>query len=97
MATERLAISLLGPFQVTLDGEIVTQFGSDTARALLAYLALRQGTDPPRAGGAPLPRDRQPARRGLGAALSRLCLSFVGRLCQCEREFTRTIPSSTLR
>ena len=29
-------ICLLGPYQVTADGEAVTQFGSDTARALLA-------------------------------------------------------------
>ncbi|MFL7811864.1 MAG: BTAD domain-containing putative transcriptional regulator, partial [Anaerolineae bacterium] len=39
----RLTISLLGRFQVTLRGEPVTQFGSDTARALLAYLALHRG------------------------------------------------------
>jgi DNA-binding SARP family transcriptional activator len=36
----RLAISLFGPFEVTLDGNPVTRFGADTARALLAYLAL---------------------------------------------------------
>ena len=41
--TTRRQIRLLGPFQVTLDGEAVTQFGSDTARALLAYLALHPG------------------------------------------------------
>ena len=35
-----LAISLLGPFQVTRDGEPVTGFQSATARALLAYLAM---------------------------------------------------------
>ena len=36
----RLTISLLGPFQVTLDGEPATTFESDKARALLAYLAV---------------------------------------------------------
>ena len=36
----RLEIAILGPFQVMLDGILVTDFGSDTARALLAYLAL---------------------------------------------------------
>jgi DNA-binding SARP family transcriptional activator len=36
-----LAISLLGPFQVTLNGDPVTHFQADSARALLAYLAMR--------------------------------------------------------
>ena len=35
-----LSISLLGPLQVTLDGEPVTDFATDKARALLAYLAV---------------------------------------------------------
>lgn len=34
----RLSIRLLGPFQVTLDGEPITGFESDKVRALLAYL-----------------------------------------------------------
>jgi DNA-binding SARP family transcriptional activator len=34
----RLEISLLGTFQVALDGVPVTRFGADTARAVLAYL-----------------------------------------------------------
>ena len=40
----RLEISLLGPIRVALDGEPVTRFRGDTARALLAYLAVRAGT-----------------------------------------------------
>ncbi len=36
----KLMISLLGSFQVTLDGEPVTGFTTDKARALLAYLAV---------------------------------------------------------
>ena len=36
----RLSICLFGPFRVTLDGEPVTAFESDKARALLAYLAV---------------------------------------------------------
>jgi DNA-binding SARP family transcriptional activator len=35
-----LSIRLLGPFQVSLDGEAVSGFASDKVRALLAYLAL---------------------------------------------------------
>lgn len=36
----RLAVSLLGSFQVTLNGQSVTQFGYDKVRALLAILAM---------------------------------------------------------
>ena len=36
----RLFISLLGSFQVTLDGTPVTALESDKVRALLAYLAV---------------------------------------------------------
>jgi predicted ATPase/DNA-binding SARP family transcriptional activator len=36
----RLSIQLFGTFRVTLDGEPVTRFESDKARALLAYLAV---------------------------------------------------------
>ncbi|MBM3134701.1 MAG: tetratricopeptide repeat protein [Chloroflexi bacterium] len=36
----RLSILLLGPLQVTLDGQPVTGFETEKARALLAYLAL---------------------------------------------------------
>ena len=36
----RLSLSLLGPFQVTLDGDPVIAFESDKVRALLAYLAV---------------------------------------------------------
>ena len=36
----QLALSLLGPFQVTLDGKTLTGFESDRVRALLAYLAV---------------------------------------------------------
>ena len=36
----RLAISLFGPFQVTLDGTPVTKFKTNKVQALLAYLAV---------------------------------------------------------
>jgi DNA-binding SARP family transcriptional activator len=35
-----LSISLLGPFQVSLDARPATSFESNKARALLAYLAV---------------------------------------------------------
>jgi predicted ATPase/DNA-binding SARP family transcriptional activator/class 3 adenylate cyclase len=72
---DRLAISLLGPFQVTLNGEPVTRFGSDTARALLAYLAMHPGVAHRRDALAGLLWPEQPdaeALRNLRVALSRL-------------------------
>ncbi|MBI3958357.1 MAG: tetratricopeptide repeat protein [Chloroflexi bacterium] len=39
-----LEISLLGRFQVTRDRQTATEFEADTARALLAYLAMQAGT-----------------------------------------------------
>ena len=39
----RLSISLLGSFQVTLDGKPVTSFESAKVRALLAFLAAQAG------------------------------------------------------
>ena len=36
----RLSVRLLGSFQVTLDGQVVTEFTTDKTRALLAYLAV---------------------------------------------------------
>src|SRR3954453_12927234 len=38
-----LAISLLGPFEVTLDGRPVTGFAYNKVRMLLAYLAVEGG------------------------------------------------------
>ena len=35
-----MSLSLLGPFQATLDGQPVTGFKSNKVRALLAYLAV---------------------------------------------------------
>lgn len=35
-----LALTLLGGFAATLDGQVLTAFGTDKARALLAYLAV---------------------------------------------------------
>lgn len=39
-----LRISFLGPFQVTRDGDLVTDFATDAARALLAYLVMQAST-----------------------------------------------------
>src|SRR3990172_2706047 len=38
-----LSISLLGPFEARLDGEVVQHFDSVKVRALLAYLAAESG------------------------------------------------------
>jgi DNA-binding SARP family transcriptional activator len=43
-----LSLSLLGSFQVTLDGQPVTGFKSNKVRALLAYLAVEADRPHPR-------------------------------------------------
>ncbi len=71
----RLEIKLLGTFQATLDGEVLTGFRSDKTRALLAYLAV-ENTRPHRRdwlaallwGGF----DDRSARRSLSSALANL-------------------------
>lgn len=40
MSTHTLHLALLGPYQVSLDRQVITDFAADSARALLAYLAL---------------------------------------------------------
>jgi predicted ATPase/DNA-binding SARP family transcriptional activator len=70
-----LKISLLGPFQVTLDGVPVTRFGAGTARALLPYLAMAPHTPHRRETLAGLLWPDQPeseARHNLSQALLRL-------------------------
>jgi len=70
-----LQISLLGPFEVTLDGAPVTRFGAGTARALLAYLAMDPHTPHRRETLAGLLWPDQPeseARHNLSQALLRL-------------------------
>ena len=39
----RLSVKLLGPFEVRLDDALVTEFGYDKVRALLAYLMAEAG------------------------------------------------------
>jgi predicted ATPase/DNA-binding SARP family transcriptional activator/Tfp pilus assembly protein PilF len=71
----RLSISLLGPIQVTLDGEPVTDFATDKARALLAYLAVEADRPHRRDALAGLLWPDQPqrrARQNLRQALSHL-------------------------
>lgn len=72
---DRLAISLLGPFRVTLNGEPVAWSGGDATRALLAYLAMHPGVAHRRSVLAGLLWPEQPdaeALRNLRVALSRL-------------------------
>jgi DNA-binding SARP family transcriptional activator len=70
-----LAISLLGPFQVSLDGKPVTAFESDKVRALLAYLAVEADQPHRRESLAGLlwpERPERSARHNLSQALSNL-------------------------
>ena len=92
--TTHLTISLLGPFQVTLNGEPVTQFGSDTARALLAYLALHPGVPHRRDALAGLLWPDYPdsrARHNLRAALSRLRTAIGDRATGAGQEPAHTL------
>jgi predicted ATPase/DNA-binding SARP family transcriptional activator/Tfp pilus assembly protein PilF len=63
----RLAISLLGPFQVTQDDQPVTGFETDPARALLAYLAMHAGNSFSREALAALLWPESPASEALHA------------------------------
>ncbi len=72
---EGLRISLLGPFQVIGNGEPITDFEADSARALLAYLAMHAGIAFPRTTLAALLWPEQPetdALHALRQALNRL-------------------------
>jgi predicted ATPase/DNA-binding SARP family transcriptional activator len=71
----RIAIRLLGPFEVTIDGEVVTTFDYAKVRALLAYLAVESHRPLPRARLAALLWPDQPdrtARSNLSQALTTL-------------------------
>jgi DNA-binding SARP family transcriptional activator len=85
-----LAISLLGPFQVTLNGAPVTRFGADTARALLAYLTLHPGVEHRRKVLAGLLWPERPdstALRNLRVALSRVREAIGDRGAGAEHPF----------
>ena len=48
MSIHTLQLTLLGPYQAHLDGQLITDFAADSARALLAYLALHANQIHPR-------------------------------------------------
>lgn len=67
-AVPRLEIRLLGPFEVLREGQLVTAFETESARALLAYLAAEPG----RARSRPAVAEMIWPERPEGAALSNL-------------------------
>ncbi|MCI0398462.1 MAG: tetratricopeptide repeat protein [Chloroflexi bacterium] len=73
--THHLSLALLGPFRATVNGELVTGFRMEAARALLAYLVMNPGILYPRASLAALFWPEQPegdSLQNLRTALSRL-------------------------
>ena len=71
----RLAISLLGSFEVAINGDPVTHFRADSARGLLAYLVMHPGMTHRRDALAGLLWPERPnadALRNLRVTLSRL-------------------------
>ncbi len=70
-----LRLSLMGPFQVTLDGQAISGFKSTKVRALLAYLAIEADRPQPRDALAGLLWPQRPdrdARNNLRTALANL-------------------------
>jgi DNA-binding SARP family transcriptional activator len=68
----RLSLSLLGPFEVTLDGVPATAFDSNKVRALLTYLAVEAGRPHARDALAGLLWPDRSARTNLRNALANL-------------------------
>ena len=71
----RISVGLLGPFEVKIDGELVTKFEYAKVRALLAYLVMESHRPQTRATLATLLWPDQPdraARSSLSQALSTL-------------------------
>ncbi len=62
-----LMLALLGPFRAALDGEPIRGLGSDTLRALLAYLAVERGREHPREALASLLWPERPDREAASA------------------------------
>ena len=78
----RLSISLLGPLQIALDGEPITDFATDKAQALLIYLAVESDRPHRRDELAGLLWPDQPqrnARHSLRQALSHLRSAITDR------------------
>ncbi len=99
----RLALSMLGALQVTLDGQPVTGFESVKARALLAYLAVESGRAHSRDHLAGFFWPDQPdlaARTNLRQTLANLRLALGDRISPAEpflrvsRESVQFNPSS---
>ena len=78
----RLLVRLLGPMEVLLDGQPVTEFASVKAQALLAYLIMSPGQSHPRSLLADLfwpERPESRARASLRSTLSRLRSALADR------------------
>jgi DNA-binding SARP family transcriptional activator len=69
-----LSLSLLGPFQATLDGQPITDFRANKVRALLAYLSAEAGRPHPRTVLAELLWPDRPERAALASLRNALAM-----------------------
>jgi hypothetical protein len=86
----RRAPSLLGPFQVKLDGQSVTDFESNKVRALLGYLALHTMSGQKRKA-----RRRLSSASGVDPAL--VCPTMTERFVNCAARRARPHPAVSVR
>jgi predicted ATPase/DNA-binding SARP family transcriptional activator/Flp pilus assembly protein TadD len=92
----QLTISLLGPFQVTLDDSPITDFATDKARALLAYLAVEVDRPHRREALAGLLWPDQPQRKA-NQNLRQALLYLRQSLGDCEAEPRLLVSRETIQ
>ena len=92
----QLTISLLGPFQVTLDDSPITDFATDKARALLAYLAVEVDRPHRREALAGLLWPDQPQRKA-NQNLRQALLYLRQSLGECEDEPRLLVSRETIQ
>ena len=97
---KQISVGLLGPFEVKIDGELVTQFEYAKVRALLAYLVMESHRPQTRATLATLLWPDQPdraARSSLSQALTTLRHALGDKTADRPVLLTGRIPFRSIR